>query len=102
MRLRPTNREESPPHRLYLFYSNRTPEETAFLHRLESWARVNRSFKLVATITAFKDPSWPHEFGRIDEKMLTKHLPEIRSSIYYLAGPPAMVQPCANCSTARA
>jgi ferredoxin-NADP reductase len=83
--------EEKLPHRLYLFYSNRTPEETAFLNRLETWARVNRSFKLVVTTTSSKDPSWSREFGRIDEKMLTKHLPEIHSSIYYLAGPPAMV-----------
>jgi ferredoxin-NADP reductase len=83
--------EEQLPHRLYLFYSNRTPEETAFLNSLENWARVNLNFKLVATITASKDLSWPHEFGRIDEKMLTKHLPEIRNSAYYLAGPPAMV-----------
>jgi ferredoxin-NADP reductase len=52
--------EEKLPHRLSLFYSNRTPEETAFLNRLKHWADVNRNFKLVATITAFKDPSWPH------------------------------------------
>src|SRR5215472_242864 len=79
--------EEKLPHRLYLFYSNRTPEETAFLSGLESWACSNLNFKLVATITASKDPSWSHEFGRIDEKMLTKHLKDIHNSVYYLAGP---------------
>jgi ferredoxin-NADP reductase len=88
--------EEKLPHELYLFYSNRTPEETAFLNRLENWARVNLNFKLVATITAFKDPSWPHECGRSDEKMLTKHLRELDNSVYYLAGPPAY-----GCSHAR-
>jgi len=74
-----------------LFYSNRTLKETAFLDRLESWARVNLNFKLVASMTASKDPFWRHEYGRIDEEMLTKHLREIQNSVYYLAGPPAMV-----------
>jgi len=83
--------EQKLPHKLYLFYSNRTPEETAFLHRLESWACVNFNFKLIATVTASKDPSWPHEFGRINEEMLTKHLREIQNSVYYLCGPPPMV-----------
>jgi flavin-dependent oxidoreductase len=31
--------EEKLSHRLYLFYSNRTPKEAAFLNRLESWVR---------------------------------------------------------------
>ena len=74
-----------------MFYSNRTPEEAAFLKRLERWACANLNFKLVATITASKDPSWSHEFGRIDEKMLTKYLQEVHNCVYYLAGPPAMV-----------
>jgi ferredoxin-NADP reductase len=60
--------EETLPHRLYLFYSNRTPEETALLNTLESWADVNLNFKLVATITASKDPSWPHEFAESMKK----------------------------------
>lgn len=83
--------EEKLAHKLYLFYSNRTREETTFLHRLESWACVNFNLKLIATVTASKHPFWPHEFGRINEQMLTKHLPEIHNSVYYLCGPPPMV-----------
>ncbi len=83
--------EQKLPHKLYLFYSNRTPEETAFLHRLGSWACINFNFKIIATVTACKDPFWPHEFGRINEEMLAKHLPEIHNSVYYLCGPPPMV-----------
>ena len=83
--------EEQLPHRLYLFYSNRTPGEVAFLDRLESWSRQNRNFKLIPTVTASSYSTWPYEFGRIDRETLTKHLPEIENSVYYLSGPPAMV-----------
>ena len=31
--------EERLPHNLYLFYSNRTPEEAAFADRFENWTR---------------------------------------------------------------
>jgi hypothetical protein len=79
--------------------TDRTPEETAFLIGLETCACSNLNFKLVATITASKDPFWPHEFGRIDEEMLIKHLREIHDSIYYLPGLRPWLQPCANCST---
>lgn len=83
--------EERLAHKLYLFYSNRTPEETAFMNSLESWEKQNPNFKLIATVTGPTNSSWPHEFGRINKDMLTKHLPEIQAAIYYLAGPPGMV-----------
>jgi ferredoxin-NADP reductase len=83
--------EEQLPHRLYLFYSNRTPGEATFLDRLESWSKQNRNFKLIPTVTASSYSGWPYDFGRIDREMLTKHLPETENSVYYLSGPPAMV-----------
>ena len=83
--------EERLPHKLYLFYSNRTPEETAFMDRLEGWVKQNPNFKLVPTATRPNHSSWPHEIGRINKEMLTRHLPEIQTAIYYLAGPPGMV-----------
>src|SRR4029077_18017873 len=42
---------EKLPHKLYLFYSNRTPQEAPFMDRLEGWARQNLNFKLIATVT---------------------------------------------------
>ena len=91
--------EEQLPHRLYLFYSNRTPEETAFLNSLENWARVNLNFKLVATITASKDPSWSHEFGRSMRKCSPSTYG--RFTISFIIWPALLpwLQPCACCST---
>jgi len=83
--------EERSRHSLYLFYSNRTPEEAAFVDRFESWTRENPNFKFIPTVTASRNGSWGGEFGRIDREMLVKYVPEIRGPLYCLAGPPGMV-----------
>ena len=81
------------PHRMTLFYSNRTPASTAFLPDLEAWRRQNGNFRLIATIA---DPStgqpWSHDVGPIDAAFITSHLPELSDAICYLAGPPAFVK----------
>jgi ferredoxin-NADP reductase len=66
------------PHRITLFYGNRRREEAAFLDELEDLQRINRNYRLVRT------------FDFIDRALLEKHLPDLKSPIYYLAGPPAM------------
>jgi len=83
--------EERLPHNLYLFYSNRTPEEAAFMDGFENWMRLNPNLKFIPTVTASRNGSWGGEFGRIDREMLVKYVPEIRGPLYYLAGPPGMV-----------
>ena len=35
--------------------------------------------------------SWNGETGEIDQAMLTKHLTEAKAPIYYVVGPPGMV-----------
>ena len=80
------------PHTIFLFYSNRRLEDTPFLDELESLAKQNASFKLIATMT---DPesakSWRGESGYIDSSMLKKYLDDPASLIYYIAGLPPMV-----------
>lgn len=84
------------PHRFTLFYSNRTLALTAFLDDLEAWSKRNPNIRLVPTITDSKDPKWPHETGRVDEDMLRRHVPDLEKPIFYLAGPPAMVEAVKN------
>lgn len=79
------------PHNITLFYSNRNRAASAFLEDFEMWQQANPRFMLVATITEDGDPAWPHERGIISIDLLKKHLPDIMSPIYYLAGPPGMV-----------
>ncbi len=79
--------------RLFLFYSNRTPEDAAFLAELGELARQNPGFTFIATVTNVeKSPSsWAGEKGYIDADMLRRHVGNLAGPIYYVAGPPAMV-----------
>ncbi len=80
-------------HRIVLFYSNRRPEDAAFLDELQNLERENHNYKLVATMTQMwkSHSSWRGETGVINREMLSRFLTGFRSPIYYLAGPSPMV-----------
>ncbi len=81
------------PHKIYLFYSNRRPEEAAFMDTLQQLEKANPNFHLIATMTDMSRSSrkWEGETGHIDKDMLSRHLSGLQGPIYYIAGPPAMV-----------
>src|SRR5205807_4711270 len=81
------------PHRLYLFYSNRRPEDAPFIEVLQNLEKTNPNFRFIATMTEMSGSkkTWNGETGRINREMLSKHLNDLRGPIYYIAGPPAMV-----------
>lgn len=83
--------QERLPHKLYLFYSNRTQEDAAFLEDLEGLAMQNRSFTLIPTVTRITSPSWPYESGPIDLNLLRRYLRGLIGPVYYVAGPSGMV-----------
>lgn len=84
---------DKAPHQIYLFYSNRRPEDTAFLASLTESGKQNKNFHLIATMTEMdkSNREWKGETGFINKDLLTKYLPSLQGPIYYLAGPPAMV-----------
>jgi ferredoxin-NADP reductase len=71
-------------HRLYLAYSNRRREHAAFLEELQALERRNPHLRLLAPMTDAE--------GMLDEEKLRRFSSEAASPVYYLAGPPAMVQ----------
>jgi ferredoxin-NADP reductase len=79
-------------HRLHLFYSNRRPEDAAFLNELQQLEDVNENYRLVATFTEAQktQQTWSGETGPINAEMLARHLSDLIGPIYYFAGPPAM------------
>lgn len=81
------------PHKLYLFYSNRRPEDATFLETLQRLEKTNPNFRLIATMTdmARSKKSWGGETARIDNEMLSRHLGDLHGPIFYIAGPPSMV-----------
>lgn len=85
---------EKLPHKIYLFYSNRRPEDTAFLKKLQETQKRNPNFVLIATMTDAEKSAkpWNGERGYIDGAMLKKFVSDLTKPIYYLAGPPLMVQ----------
>ncbi|MDW5266783.1 MULTISPECIES: FAD-dependent oxidoreductase [Acidobacteriaceae] len=78
-------------HPLFAFYSNRTPNDAAFLDELAAAQEANPNFTLIATMTEVNNAQWSGETGYITEAMLKKHLPDLSRPIYYLTGPPEMV-----------
>ena len=79
--------------RLVLLYSNRRPEDSAFLVELQQLERENKNFRLVATMTQMRVSKlpWQGETGLLGEALLKKIGAELVAPIYYLAGPPTMV-----------
>jgi ferredoxin-NADP reductase len=84
---------DKPQHPLYLFYSNRRPEDSPFLDVLSGLPMENPNFHFIATMTAMAKShwQWAAETGGIGREMLVRHVPEPVGPIYYIAGPPAMV-----------
>lgn len=80
-------------HRLLLLYSNRRPEDSAFLSELQRLEGENPNFRLVATMTRMAESRqpWMGETGQIDEALLKRVTAGLANPIYYVAGPPAMV-----------
>ena len=84
--------ERKLPHHMFLFYSNRRPEDAPFLDELETLAKHHPSFTLIATLTKpeKETSSWRGETGHIDHSMLKKYVDDLQSPMYYLAGLPEM------------
>ena len=71
-------------HSLLLAYSNRRCEHAAFLAELQSLERRNPRFRLLAAMTDTD--------GMLDEQKLKSFVGGAVAPVYYLAGPPAMVE----------
>jgi ferredoxin-NADP reductase len=84
--------QSRPERTLTLLYSNRLPEDAAFLAELQSFEKALPAFRLIATMTkADATSSWTGPKGHIDAARLRAVASKSASAIYYVAGPPAMV-----------
>lgn len=84
---------EKRPHTLYLFYSNKRPEDAPFLEELQKLAHANPRFHFVPTMTevARSGRPWHGATGFIAAEMLRGRLSNLQGPVYYIAGPPGMV-----------
>lgn len=80
-------------HRILVFYSNRKPEDAAFLDELMKNHGANPNYTFVGTMTQMEKSNhkWQGETGVISKAMLQKYIDDLTLPIYYIDGPPAMV-----------
>lgn len=81
------------PQDLLLLYSNRRPEDAAFLGELQQLATVNPRFHLLATMTdmAQSAQAWDGASGKFDAARIQQDIVGLAEPVFYVSGPPAMV-----------
>jgi len=79
---------------LWMFYSNRRPEDAAFLDELMALPKRNPRLHFVGTMVEMDKSSktWSGERGFLDRAMLERHLKSLAGNVYYIAGPPGLVE----------
>ncbi len=77
-----------------LFVSFTRIEDCIFYEELINISKENPLIKVIYTITHPEGSkiSWNGETGRISEDLIKKYIPNVQSSIFYIAGPPKMVE----------
>lgn len=86
-----TNRRLQHP--LFLFYSNRKPEDAAYLDELRELEQKNPRFKLITVFTGNDDSPLDGvtERSHITVDMVAKYVGDLAVPIFYVSGPPKMV-----------
>jgi ferredoxin-NADP reductase len=81
------------PYPVVVLYANRRPRDAAFLDELLALTEQDANLKFVPTMSGLDaSDAWEGERGHIDSSMLGRHLESVTNAIYYLTGPPGMVQ----------
>ncbi|MBI2559013.1 xylene monooxygenase [Candidatus Woesearchaeota archaeon] len=75
--------------KLALLYSNRTANDICYKDEWHILEKQNNSLKVVHTIT--DDASWKGMKGRINEAMIKEFCNDINNALFYICGPPGMV-----------
>lgn len=83
---------------LLLLYSNRRPEDTAFLAELQALAQRHPRLRLMATMTdmGHSTQAWDGATGYIDSAFVRRALQGLAAPIFYVSGPPALVEAMRN------
>ena len=82
------------PIKLTLLYSNRTSNDICYKEEWTFLEKLNPNLKVVHTIT--DDASWQGRKGRINEAMIKEFCDDINSVLFYICGPPGMVEGLSN------
>ncbi len=73
-----------------LLYSNRMPEMITFRDDFDRWQITNPNLRIIYTLDS-PPSSWAGQTGLINAEFLRKHVGDTGQSVYYVCGPPGMV-----------
>lgn len=82
------------PHKLFLFYSNKTPDGAVFLDEFKLLESKNPNFTFIPTMTRLESyhGEWKGERGYFDKDILDKYLKTgIMNKLYFISGSINMV-----------
>jgi ferredoxin-NADP reductase len=76
--------------RITLIYGNRTENDIVFKKEFEDMQKQNKNLKCAFTIDE-PNANWIGLTGLINGEMIKKEIPDYKDTIFYLCGPPGMV-----------
>jgi ferredoxin-NADP reductase len=78
---------------MVLLYSSKTAEDIVFLEDFDKMSSLNNNLRVVYTLTSpdIDRRSWSGRTGRISSTMVREEIPDISERVFYLSGPPRMV-----------
>ena len=82
------------PSSIVLLYGNNKEEDIIFREDFDQIASANKNIRIVYTLTAADRDreKWSGRTGYIDEKMIKEEIPDFKERIFYICGPPKMVE----------
>jgi len=84
-----------------LFYSARTRESLVYADELERLRKANPGITVVITLTREEKPDgWTGECGRLDQVMLSRHMPAAKDFDWWVCGQMEMVKGVKECLAA--
>ena len=75
--------------KMTLLYSNKTSSDICYRDEWEVFQKQNPHLNVVNTIT--DDASWQGRKGRINEAMIRESYSDLNNTLFYICGPPKMV-----------
>ena len=81
-------------HDMVLFYGNRREEDIIFKQDFDEMRSINKKFRVIYTLTSpeIDKNAWQGRCGHIDDKMIAEEMPDYKDRVFYICGPPRMVE----------
>lgn len=86
------------PTDMVLLYGNNREEDIIFRQDLDNMQAVNKNLRIVYTLTSsdIDRKIWKGRTGYIDDTMIKEEIPDYTERIFYICGPPRMVESLIN------